>query len=445
MGEVRGDNARGGWVGRAITRVRDVDGRVWLHGLAGLFTAGLGVVICVTGSSPRVGLERWCSDHYSHTGTAVLFWERGLQVYRRPVGAQCRRPQRGREWRLRRDLARRWDVNPRDLCFRTSTSGMGKGTDAAPETLPLVINWQRFPRPYPPGVMLYFLPEALLWEHTGASFRTLNRVTIVKLLVVGHLAWVVLVLLMAGFQPRGWAWVVMAVGYSQLIYWSLVGIYDGVAVGFVLLCMLALQRGRGTLAVGAISAACFLHFRALWYLPLLVPGILLVIHKREVRSRTPKLGIPNPAVLVGGLVLLLTSAYVFWILWPALKSFPLRNPVDYRKLAVGSPVFMSFVVPTLGVVLVMAWRRLWLGLGLVVWMTYFFLRTPQIMSWHVLFLLPILALPSLTLPAPELGKDRHMDQAFAVLVWYFVSAAVVFQTNLWPAWIASVVRRIGLG
>lgn len=435
-------------MGRALAWVTGVDPRVWLHGLAGLCTVGLGVVICVTGVSPRAGLERWCSDHYSHTGTTVLFLERGLEVYRKPVGAQCERPRRGEQWRQRRALARRWDVNPIDLCFRKAGTGTGAATATATATegrrkrRPLVINWQGFPRPYPPGVMLYFLPEALLWEHTGASFRTVNRVTLVKLLVMGHLAWVVLVVLLAGFRPRGVAWVVMALGYSQLIYWSAVGIYDGVAVMFVLLCMLALQRGRGSLAILALSAACFLHFRALWYLPLLVPGIGLVIFKRELRSR-----IPNPVLLVGAAVLFAVAAYVFWILWPALKSFPPRNPVDYRKFALESPVFMSYLVPTVGVALLLAWRRLWLGLGLVVWMTVFFLRTPQIMTWHALFLLPVLVLPTLTLPATSCDRacdlNRRVDQAFASVVWYFAGAAVVFKASVWPAWIASVLRRMG--
>lgn len=304
-----------------------------------------------------------------------------------------------------------------------------------------MINWQGFPRPYPPGGVVYFLPEALIWEHTGATFRTVNRVTLVKLLVVGHLAWVVLVMLLAGVRPRAVAWVVMAVGYSQLIYWSAVGIYDGLAVLLVLLCMLALQRGRGSLAILALSAACFAHFRALWYLPLLAPGIGLVIFKRELRSRIGR--IPNPVLLVGAAVLLAATAYVFWILWPALKTFPPRNPVYYRKLALGSPVFMGYLVPTAGVALVLAMRRLWLALGLVAWMTVFFLRTPQIMTWHALFLLPILALPALTLPAPSPGKDRWVDQAFVSLVWYLVAAAMVFKASVWPGWLASVVRRIG--
>ncbi len=432
-----------------MARLRGVPDRFYLHGLAGLVTCGLAVGICVTGVSPRVGLERWCSDHYSHTGTTVLFLQRGLAVYRRPVGEQCQQAQSGRERQQRRILARKWDVNPADLCFRVAGAGAGAGAGEASKQRPLVINWQRFPRPYPPGVMLYFLPEALLWDHTDASFRTINRVTIVKLLVVAHLAWMVLVLLMAGFRPRGGAWVVMAVAYSQLMYWSLVGIYDGVAILWVLLCMLALQRGRGSLAIGALAVACFLHFRALWYLPLLVPGILLVIHKREVRARIPipripNLRIPNPVVLAGAGALFLVSAYVFWILWPALKSFPPRNPLDYRQFALGSPVFMSYLVPTLAVVMVMAWRRLWLGLGLVVWMTTFFLRTPQTMTWHILFLLPILVVPAVTLPAPDRVKDRRVDQAFALLVWYFVSAAVVFKASVWPAWIASVIRRLGI-
>jgi hypothetical protein len=427
-----------------------MDRRVWLHGLAGLCTAGLAVMICATGVSPRAGLERWCSDHYSHTGTTVLFLERGMDVYRRPVGAHCQPSPGRRDWRHRqhrRVLSRKWDVNPIDLCLRKTQNG-GRS-----KSRPLVINWQRFPRPYPPGVMLYFLPEALLWDHTGASFHTINRVSIVKLLVVGHLAWMVLVLLLAGLRPRGVAWVVMALGYSQLIYWSLVGIYDGVAILFLLLCLLALQRQRGSLAILALSAACFLHFRALWYLPLLVPGILLVIHKRELRSSLGghgknsagwgRLRIPNPVVLLGAAALFAATAYVFWILWPALKSFPSRNPVDYRKFALESPIFMSYLVPTVGLAMLLAWRRLWLGLGLMVWMTVFFLRTPQIMTWHVLFMLPMLALPALTAPAPSGSQDRRQEHSFFVLVWYFVGAAIVFKATLWPAWIASVVKRLG--
>lgn len=50
-----------------------------------------------------------------------------------------------------------------------------------------MINWAAYPRPHPPGQLLYFMPEALALRWAGASFATLNAITLCKLILVAHL------------------------------------------------------------------------------------------------------------------------------------------------------------------------------------------------------------------------------------------------------------------
>ena len=49
----------------------------------------LSLYLLVVPGRPAASLGHWSSDHYAHYGAAILFWHRGLDVFRRPIRELC--------------------------------------------------------------------------------------------------------------------------------------------------------------------------------------------------------------------------------------------------------------------------------------------------------------------------------------------------------------------
>lgn len=136
---------------------------------------------------------------------------KGGDIYKKPLASLCDNTRdRTQE---REEAALPLGRKTCDICFRT-------GEDF---NRPLVINWQDFPRPYPSGQLLYFLPEALLYKYAGLSFKTINCVSIVKFVLIAHLAWIFIVALLMEIVSRPLRLFLMAFSYHQLINFSLAG------------------------------------------------------------------------------------------------------------------------------------------------------------------------------------------------------------------------------
>lgn len=397
---------------------------IWLS--VALSCLAWSLLMGLTGDKPRVVLENWCSDHYAHTMATVIFLERGLDIYRRPVGSLCDRSpkRRAATWRV----ARRLQVNPRGVCWL-------KGSRFS---RPLVINWPGHPRPYPPGQLLYFLPEAVAYRHLGARFVTVNRITVIKLVVTAHLCFLVLWFLLLRVTPRGVAWVILALAGVQLLHWSLVGFYDPIAILFLLLGLLALAHDRPAPALAAFGAATLLHFRALWYLPLAAFCLYRIWQDRRALLAP---GSPRRRAicwLTAGAVLLGGALLTFYLLYPALKAFPVRSALYHHKVRLLSAPVLAYLVPTAALAALLAVRKSWLALACLAWLSVFFFYTPQIMRWHALFLLPLYGLVALT-PDP----NHRSEQALALVAWTFLPLEILFKTQIWPGWLAEVIRRLG--
>ncbi len=403
--------------------IKGVSKRV--HLAAGIVTLSLIVIVCARDGDPRMGLGGWNSDHYSHTMATVLFWEVGLEIYRRPIRSLC--------WddppaELTARVAEAWRVNPVDICWPKSDTF----------DRPLAINWQAFPRPYPPGVLVYFLPEAMLYRYGDASFTAINRVSLVKLAVVAHLAWMLLASLFIRLGPSLIGWILIAFSYSQLMFWSLAGVYDGVAVVGIALAMTLIKEDRFVEALTLLCAALFMHFRVMWHFPLM--GVALYGTAAAVKSiirgpgswmdRRQEWGLLGLSALLLG-----WSGVSFGMLWPYLREFPLNNPLHLEHLKPSARIALAYFLPTAFLGGLMAWRRMWLPVVYLAWCSLFFIATPQIKPWHALGLLPVLALASFR------GKQaQRLDQTVVVFLWYLVVMHVVFKANPTPAWVAELFR-----
>ncbi len=326
-------------------------------------------------------------DHWSHFSYALLFLDHGFGVYDRTARDYCAGP-----WtpEVERFVAQ-GSCRPADVCV----------LPGHPSLRPLCVNWQQFPQPYPPGLLLYSLPEALLYAHTGISFSSLCLVSLLKYLVAAHLlVWLLWRMLFAPPReddlPGGAEWEPLnpwlRAGLFGLLYlatigWALDGFYDPLSVFFVFLGVWLLLRRRGLASLLALSASLLLHYRALWYAPL-----FLLAARRAVANREWRDGWRAAAKLAVAAAFVALAAAGFLLIRPWLARFPQVNPIFYPKLGVRQPASWNLGVPLLIAFAYLAWGRCWTLLSVLSWQIFTILQTPQTMTWHALFLLPNLAI-----------------------------------------------------
>lgn len=338
---------------------------------------------------PLASLET-CTDQQSHLASALAFTRLGLTLNREPVTAFAR---------------------PVDGGF--SMDGLARR--------PLPFNWEQFPRPYPPGAWLYAAPEAVLYWFTSLDLTALNRVSNLKFLLATHLLLWLLWRLgrRAAAEPvrrpvLGGAWLVLAgVGgvfvWCELNRWALSGIYDALPVALVVLSALALQDQQPADAVLAWAGAAFFHFRALWFLPVLLAAALACWRARATLVRR------DTAKLAFAAALLALAGASFALVAPWLARFPRTNPLLEGRALVVLGIAGALV----------AWavlRRHWLFAACAAWQLLMASRTPQIQFWHPLFLLPFFALG-----APV--NRRFLAVAFAL---YFAESSLLYENRPQP-------------
>jgi hypothetical protein len=345
------------------------------------------------------------TDHWSHYGRAALFFRHGFDVYRFPASHYCAAPSDAAARGLPQEGGCGWCV------------AAGASTDKRP----LCINWHGVRNAYPPGLALYSLPEVLLLQHTSLSLRAINLFTVLKYLIVAHLLiWLLFKLV---FQPPednrgepGERWLrygLFGLFYLEILKWTLSGFYDPIAVCALFVGVWQLRRNRGVDAMLALSAAVFLHFRALWYLPLFAFAGWTVLRNRECgKGRAGALARLAASALVLGL-----SLYAFVLLYPGLKDFLSNNGVRLKDLSLTTAASWNLVLPLLPVLIYLAWTRQGTLLSCVLWQLFMVTRTVQIQGWHILFLLPMFGLARLE------GKRGSLVAAAVV---YLTEALVIF-------------------
>ena len=331
--------------------------------------AFLCLYVLIAPVSPTASIGKFCTDHYSHYSAAVLAWDRGVAVYTTPMRLTCAKTSPA-SLAFAADLG----LDPDNLCDLPERAG----------ERPLVINWSMLPRPYPPGALLYAAPEALLYAHTDLSVRTINRLTILKHILVGHLLVLALLAMLFGGEEgerwRGVAFFIAPLVYFTVIPYAMAGFYDAIAIVCIVWAVQRLERDQPVHALALLSLSAFLHFRAIWYLPL---GLVTLWRVRKA---------PKPVwLLVVSGVLLAAAALSLVLVGPYLTMFPHNNPVLLADTT-GSPAQLDFFAMVIVIGGYLAWERRWLLLAQVTWIELVIGLTVQAQKWHPMFLLPLLAI-----------------------------------------------------
>lgn len=120
--------------------------------------------------------------------------------------------------------------------------------------------------------------------------------------------------------------------------------------------MAALRARRPADAALAYSGALFMHFRALWFLPVLGAALLELVRARDHLNPRDWLKLGAAACLVG------VSATAFAILMPWLPQFPTTNQLRLNDHIFWGMLAVGAVAVTLGLR-----RHHWLFAACVAW------------------------------------------------------------------------------
>jgi len=367
------------------------------------------------GKAPNGGWAAGSSDHYSHWSSAILFYHRGVAIYRKPLHEVCPEVAADGIYTL---------VAKGDVCNIPERAGMR----------PLTTNWRQFPRPYPPGWLLWHAPIAALHEHTALSFFTLNRLMVLQDLLAAHLAILahaaLLLLPRPGEVPSSpilalRAFVVALAGL-ELVRWSMLGYYDAIAVAAAIVGVMCLRDRRDARAALWFSIAMFLHYRAIWICaPLFVVCCLRGAFDRVALRRF---------VLPLSLVLLTLCTFV--LVRRSLSGFPFTNPLYRFHFDRMNPEHWNLAIP---VAVAFAWMigaRAYLLAGVAAFHLLVLSRTLQVQPWHALSLIPLLALARIR---PGRGAGEIAASAL-----FMIECRQVFDVTPLPgAWLAAIFQARG--
>lgn len=368
------------------------------------------------GKVPNGAWAEGSSDHYSHWSSAILFYHRGVAIYREPLYKVCPEAPADGVYSL---------VARGDVCNIPERAGMR----------PLTTNWRQFPRPYPPGWLLWHAPVALLHEHTALSFHTINRLMITQDLLAAHLAILALaalLLLPRPGEPRAShallslrAFVVALAG-MELVRWGMLGYYDAIAVAVAIVGVMRLRDDRHADAMLWFAFAMFLHFRAIW----ICAPLFALCGARALLARESTRRFVLPLSLIA------LSIVTFLLVRPALAEFPRTNPIYHFWFDRMNPEHWNIAVPMVLAFALLLATRAYLVALVVVFQWFVLSRTLQVQPWHALSLIPLLALA-------RVRPGRGAAEVAAAAI-FLVQCRQVFDVAPLPgAWVAAIFQARG--
>lgn len=336
--------------------------------------------LSVFADKPFWSLRPDLHDHISNLHSTVLFWHKGIDIYKQPVNTL---------------LAT--DTSEKALQFAKFWKWPKEELFILPErrdSNPLMIVWGQMPRPYPPGIYALLTPLALIMEAWGGFSERILILLVFTFCFVANLVFFQIRNLLGKVEaPKKYNWVmnlILASIYFEIIGWSLCGQYEVFGLFFLIPSLQLLNEKKYIPSFVYFSLSAFIHFRAiLWILPALAVWITnfknLISDFKKLKPGS-KFGVilaTTLGAIAGGIFLIVTKAL--------LNNTPSSN-VFARELMAGTWVGKHFVF-ILGLTLIGLYfirQKNWLLLLGIANILLMFFKANFLQPWYVLYLLPIL-------------------------------------------------------
>jgi hypothetical protein len=330
----------------------------------------LSVILVSRSITPGATLEETYTDSMRGAYSGWLFIQHGWDVYRIPLG----------------------ELSARD----PSVSGHA--------------HWPRQPFIYPPGALLLYVPFGWAEYGVGVPEQTVHRAAVVLFVLLAHVSiWLFVRELRAGGQSLrllpGSLYAMAALQFS------LNGFHDPAYVAAAILGCGAARRGRADRSLFWLAVSSFLHFRALYFLPVALSQAVAftgrAIDERPTRREWVAVGV--------ALALASISGWTFLTTLMSLDDTAAVNLMREEGFGWGGTVVAAVATAAAAICLLRArealtsWSLLW-SAGLT-------LASPFSRAWHSLALYPLFAL----VPGEESKRE-------VLLLWILVFGAIAFRT-----------------
>ena len=349
------------------------------------------------------------TDHFSHMNAARAFPHMGLDIWRIPIARKYRQL-------TSEELA----ATPRDVQSGGSLSGGVFYVPGWPADKPLAIGWSSKTRMYPPGDMLLVAPIAALYHYTSLSLTGACRMLLGWFIVLAHVALYFFFLNYFEGNRSGLDWLVGFLVYSHVMYWTLEGFYDAVAIVPLVVCARYLGRRRGLPAGVAYCVGALLHFRVFFQAPWAVWALGLMVRDRFWRKLRPR----HAVAIALALMCAAASLCAFWLDWASLRDVYINNPLRSALTAHDKAMAWNLKV-VLGVcALAFIASRSWLDVLSLAWLGYIAFTLREFYYWHLLISTAWIAAPA----------NRPVVRAVR-LAFLLTVVAVLFRDPFAPEWL----------
>jgi hypothetical protein len=349
------------------------------------------------------------TDHFSHMNAARIFPHMGIDIWRVPIASKYR----ALTWA---EMAE----TPKDIQAGASLTGGVYYVPGWPKDKPLAIGWSQKTRMYPPGDMLLVAPIAIAYHYTSLTLTGACRLLLGWFIVLAHVALYFFFLNLFESKGSGLDWLVTFFVYSPVMYWTIEGFYDAVAIVPLVLCARYIHRRRGLAAGVAYCVGALLHFRVFFQAPWALWALGLMLRDRFWR----RLRVRHVLGILVALVCACVSLLVFWLDWKSLRGVQIFNPFFHAFSAHDKAMLWNFKVLLVLCGAVFLTSRAWLDLISLAWLGLAAIGLREFYYWHLVISTAWIAAPA----------KRPVVRA-ARLVFIMTTVAILFGDPSAPSWL----------
>jgi hypothetical protein len=354
------------------------------------------------------------TDHFSHMNAARLFPHIGLDIWRVPIAKKYRQL-----------TYAELEAVPPEAQPGGGLFGGVFYVPGWPKDKPLAIGWPDKTRMYPPGDMLLVAPIAVLYHYTSLSLSGACRMLLGWFIVLAHLGLFFFFLNFFESKGSGLDWLIGFLVYSHVMYWTLEGFYDAVAIVPLMVCARYLARRRGLAAGVAFCVGSLLHFRVFFHVPWAFWAVGILIKDRFWRRLRPL----HVAAILFAVVCAAVTLLVFWLDWESLKSVYVNNPLRLAATPHDKAMIWNFKVVLAVCALGFLVSRAWLDLLSLAWLGFVAFSLREFYYWHLLISTAWVAAPA------RCSLVRAVRLAFILS-----TIAILFRDPFAPEWLWMMVE-----
>lgn len=260
--------------------------------------------------------------------------------------------------------------------------------------------WDVHPTIYPLGNILYFIPFGLLSNLGIINDIAVHKLMIFSFLVGAHLSvyYFVMELQRIGGNFRLFLMILISsLFYTHIVFWSLNGFYDVIAVLLIILSVKYYKEGSSLKSLVVLTGSFFLHYRSIFYLPLWIFVFVKVLpqHKDDIWSRFTHFN----KFSLSFLWFLSVASLDFYTVFLSFVDRTWETPTNWQPSIINiysGRLDAQILLITFSAIIffTLVKRKAYVTVSTMLLCLVYMMLAPQWTLWHHLFFFPALLLPS---------------------------------------------------